>query len=166
MFNTHKNKMVAGLLIAGTLALGSLAFQQPASTPAPPREGPQNLKILPKNIDHTTLIAIMHDFEYALNYKCGDCHAKSTTDPKKLDFASDANPKKDVARHMMKMMAKINKKHFKIKGKFADNYVNAKFDVTCYTCHHGNEHPKTFPDISEIKKERHRMPSGSESHQN
>lgn len=142
MLGIQKNKAIVGLLIAGIFALGSLAFRQ---APIKPREGPKNLKVLPKNIDHPTLIAIMHDFEHALNYKCGDCHAASTTDPKKLDFASDANPKKDVARHMMKMMAKINKKHFKVKGSFADNYVNSKFEVTCYTCHHGNEHPLTFP---------------------
>lgn len=139
-------------MVACVLAAGSLAFQQPSSPPAPPREGPKNLKILPKNIDHPTLIAIMHDFEHALNYKCGDCHAPSAADPKKLDFASDANPKKEVARHMMKMMAKINKKYFKVKGAFADNYVNTKFEVTCYTCHHGNEHPLTFPDIPKEKR--------------
>lgn len=158
MLNTHKNKMIAGLFVVATLTFGSLAFQQPA----PPREGPKNLKILPKNIDHSALIAIMHDFEHALNYKCGDCHAASTTDPKKLDFASDANPKKDVARHMMKMMAKINKKYFKIKGSFADNYVNAKFDVTCYTCHHGNEHPLTFPDIQKEEHHRPDAPAGEQ----
>lgn len=157
MIKSHKNKWIAVLMIAG-IFIGSLAFQQPSARSEQPRERHKNLKILPKDIDHTTLIAIMHDFEYALNYKCGNCHVPSATDPKKLDFASDANPKKDSARRMMKMMAKINRKYFKIKGGFADNYVNAKFDVTCYTCHHGNEHPKTFPDISEIKKEEHRMP--------
>lgn len=155
MLKTHRNKMIAGLMVTGLLALGSLAFRQAPSRPPQAKERFKNLKVLPKDIDHTTLIAIMHDFEHALNYRCGDCHAASATNPKKLDFASDANPKKDVARHMMKMMAKINKRHFKKKGSFADNYANAKYEVTCYTCHHGNEHPLTFPDI---KKEDNHMP--------
>lgn len=156
MIKTHKNKMIAGLMITGILALGSLAFQQAPPPQQQKREKPKNLKILPKDIDHSALIAIMHDFEHALNFKCEDCHAKSTINPGKLDFASDANPKKEVARHMMKMMAKINKKYFKIKGSFADNYVNAKYDVTCYTCHHGNKHPLTFPE--DVKKEGDHMP--------
>ncbi|MHB1922819.1 MAG: photosynthetic reaction center cytochrome c subunit family protein [Chitinophagaceae bacterium] len=42
---------------------------------------------------------------------------------------------------MMKMVMKINKKFFKIKG----NLVTSKYDVTCYTCHHGDEHPLRAP---------------------
>jgi hypothetical protein len=153
MFRTYKNQLIAGVLITGILAFGSMAFQQipPRQEPQEHREGPKNLKILPKNIDHASLIAIMHDFEHALNYKCNDCHVASATDPKHLDFASDANPKKEVARHMMKMMEKINKKFFKVKGDFAANYVNAKYEVTCYTCHHGNEHPMKFSEMRDTK---------------
>ena len=108
------------------------------------------------NIDHTQLIAIMHDFEQALNYRCGDCHYADPSNPRHIDFASDANPKKDVARHMMKMMMRINKKFFNKKGDFAANYVDAKYEVTCYTCHHGSEHPLKFSD--KPQKEEHRMP--------
>lgn len=148
MLNNHKNKILATLLVVAVVAFGSLSF---SAAPKPHREGPSNLKVLPKNIDHATLIAIMHDFEHALNYHCEDCHAASATNPRRLDFASDANPKKDVARHMMKMMMKINRKFFKVKGGFATNYVNAKYEVTCYTCHHGNEHPLTFPDLKKME---------------
>jgi hypothetical protein len=131
-------------LLCGIVALSTLSFRQAPEPPAP-----KNLKVLPKNIDHTTLIAIMHDFEHALNYRCGDCHAASQANPKRLDFASDANPKKNVARKMIKMMMRINKKNFGIKGDFAQNYVvNAKYNVTCYTCHHGSEHPMQFPVAS------------------
>lgn len=148
MITFRKKKMIATLVVVGIVAFGSLSFSQ---APQPHREGPHNLKVLPKNIDHATLIAIMHDFTSALNYHCGDCHAASPANPKELDFASDANPKKDVARHMMKMMMKINRKFFKVKGGFAANYVNAKYEVTCYTCHHGNEHPLTFPDMKKME---------------
>lgn len=146
-------------VLAGIIAFGSSSFRE---APQPGhKEGPTNLKILPKNIDHASLIAIMHNFEHALNYHCEDCHAASTTNPKRLDFASDANPKKDVARHMMKMMEKINRKYFKIKGDFAANYTGAKYRVTCYTCHHGDEHPMTFPDM---QGKGHRMQEGKGGH--
>lgn len=142
MSNLPTKKLIVCGLAAGLMVCGSLAFRE--APPEPPK--PTNLKVLPKNISHTELIAIMHDFEQALNYRCGDCHAASANDPKRMDFASDANPKKDVARHMMKMMMRINKKFFKKKGDFAANYVNAKYEVTCYTCHHGNEHPLKFSE--------------------
>jgi hypothetical protein len=140
-------------LLAGIIAFGSSSFREAPAPQPGHREGPSNLKILPKNIDHATLIAIMHDFEHALNYHCEDCHAASATNPKRLDFASDANPKKNVARHMMKMMEKINRKYFKVKGDFAANYTSAKYEVTCYTCHHGGEHPLTFPSGSQEEKD-------------
>ncbi len=44
----------------------------------------------------------------------------------KLDFASDENEHKLIARDMMRMTMKINKKYFR----------NEKQDaITCYTCH-------------------------------
>ncbi|WP_344974975.1 c-type cytochrome [Compostibacter hankyongensis] len=135
---THRKKWLAGLAIVGIMSFASLSFRD-AAPPKPHK--PQNLKVLPKDIDHMALIKIMHDFCDALDFKCGDCHAKSTTKPGDLDFASDANPHKDVARNMMRMVKKINGKHFKVKGSFAENFVNNKYEVTCYSCHHGSEHP-------------------------
>lgn len=97
---------------------------------------PTNLKVLSKKISHEELTAIMKGFKAALGVNCGFCHAQSKTDPEKLDFASDENKHKDIARGMMRMTARINKKYFKHEEKLA---------VTCYTCHNGNEHPKTMP---------------------
>ena len=138
MWKTNRKKWLVLSLIAGMVTFGTLAFRAPEK---PEHPAPQNLKILPKDITHPELIAIMHGFERALNYSCGDCHARSQADPEKLDFASDANPKKETARAMMKMVQKINRRHFKIKGKFVENFTQAKYQVTCYSCHHGEEHP-------------------------
>jgi hypothetical protein len=52
-------------------------------------------------------------------------------------MASDANPKKKLAREMMKMTAEINVKWLKPTIKDAD-----KHPVTCNTCHRGAEEPK------------------------
>lgn len=151
MLKTYKNKLLIITFIAGVMAFGSLSFRQAQPKP----HGPENLKVLPKDISHVKLIAVMHEFEAALNFKCSDCHARSKTDPKHLDFASDAKPEKRMAREMMRMVKKINRKYFKVKGDFADNFVNAKFEVSCYTCHHGDEHPAKF---APIKERGHRPP--------
>jgi len=144
MIRSHKKTWIIGMVLVMFIAGASFAFRE-APTPAPPPEqkGPQNLKVLPKNIDHMALIKIMHDFCDALNFKCNNCHAPaaSPTKPGDLDFASDAKPEKETARNMMRMVMRINKKFFKVKGGFADNFVNAKYEITCYTCHHGDEHP-------------------------
>lgn len=140
MLNTHRNKTLVGLGLVALIAFGSFSFQ---NAPQPEHKGFQNLKVLPKDIDHMALIKIMHDFRDALGFKCSDCHAASKTKPGDLDFASDAKPEKETAREMMRMVKKINKKFFKVKGSFADSYLQGKYDITCYTCHHGDEHPKT-----------------------
>lgn len=116
-----------------------------AFSPSPRVESVQqhenNLKMLPKDITHDELMAIMTSFEVALNFDCGDCHAKSATNPNKLDFASDANPHKQEALEMMEMVEEINKKYFDISGSFMDNYLKSEFEVTCITCHNGHEEP-------------------------
>ena len=61
-----------------------------------------------------------------------------------MDFASDGNKNKGIARDMMRMTNKINKKYFK------EDYNRAKerhslAAMTCYSCHHGQEHPARRP---------------------
>jgi hypothetical protein len=99
---------------------------------------PQNLKILPKNISSEDLENTMRAFNAALGVKCGHCHAPKSTGERGLDFASDANPKKDIARAMMKMTNKINKKYFK------DNHSEdgALKQIGCGTCHNGQVEPQ------------------------
>ncbi|MEC5142389.1 c-type cytochrome [Chitinophaga sp. 212800010-3] len=122
--------VVAALVATGTLC--SLALpQQP--------EKAKNLKVLPKDISHDELIGVMRSFNAALGVKCNFCHEPGKDDPKKLDFPSDANPHKGTAREMMRMTKRINRKFFKESQTMA---------VTCYTCHHGNEEPKTKPDVA------------------
>ena len=94
----------------------------------------KNLKVLNKNISKDELTIIMKEFKTALGVKCSFCHTESKTNPGKLDFPSDENKHKNIARGMMKMTARINKKHFK-----GENVMS------CYTCHNGNKEPKEKP---------------------
>ena len=106
----------------------------------PPDEHAKNLKVLPKDISHEDLDKIMDGFKAALGVKCNFCHAPSKDSTNHhLDFASDDKPEKDIARHMMRMTTKINKKYFSFNKDEKGETIPA---VSCITCHHGNPHPE------------------------
>lgn len=96
----------------------------------------KNLKVLPKNISHDDLDKIMDEWKEALGVKCNFCHAPQKDNPRKIDYASDDKPEKNIAREMFKMTNRINKKFFDYK-KTAENPVAP---VACMTCHHGKAH--------------------------
>jgi len=103
---------------------------------APP---PKNLKVLPADIN---IMKTMGEIRAALGVQCNYCHGAADAGRggagrgpgAQVDFASDENPHKLVARNMMHMMEDIN-------ARFPDG----KAHVTCYTCHHGESTPKLEP---------------------
>lgn len=103
----------------------------------------KNLKILPKNITKEQMDSVMHHFSDAMGQKCNFCHAFNQ-DTKKMDFASDEKSEKAAAREMWKMTAKLNSKYFGIKD---SKKLDARLEVTCFTCHHGKPHPETKPPM-------------------
>ena len=107
---------------------------------APPEKKFKNLKVLPKNIGEKQLDSVMHVFTRGLGVKCDFCHAPGADN--KLDFASDAKPEKKIARKMIKMTNKINKKYFDYAKDEQNHSIQA---MTCYSCHHGAEHPAKNP---------------------
>ena len=124
-----RRKMLVLTVVVIIVAIASMSFVQ---------DEPKfkNLKVLDKNISKDDLTLIMKGFKTALGVKCSFCHAQSKTDASKLDFASDENKHKNIARGMMKMTKRINKKFFK-------DEKEAK--ITCYTCHNGHEEPTEAP---------------------
>jgi len=99
----------------------------------------KNLKVLPKDISKDEIDEVMEGFKVALGVKCSFCHASQPNDPKKLDFASDTKPEKEIARKMMRMTAKINKKYF-----HNQKENGMTLNISCMTCHNGNKEPKTI----------------------
>jgi len=99
---------------------------------------PKKLKVLSKNISDEELTKVMRGFNAALGVKCGYCHAPKSNGEKGMDFASDSNPKKNMAREMMKMTKKINKKYFK------HEHQGLVKNISCETCHNGQAQPKTI----------------------
>ena len=101
-----------------------------------------NLQILPDSIPRDSLIQIMRGFSLSLGVRCDHCHAANAADDG-LDFPSDANPHKDVARGMMRMTWQVNREILPA----IDGLHGVGQLVTCYTCHRGATEPETaFPD--------------------
>lgn len=114
----------------------------------PPADTHKNLKVLPKNISHDDLDKVMDEWKEALGVKCNFCHAPQKDNPRKIDYASDEKPEKNIAREMYKMTNRINKKFFHYK-KTPEKPVAP---VGCMTCHHGKAHPEE-PKAAPEKKE-------------
>ena len=72
-------------------------------------EKPQNLQVLPSDWPGSRLSAPMRGFTRALGVRCSYCHDGEEGQPlSAYDFASDANPNKDRAREMLRMLGSIN----------------------------------------------------------
>jgi len=119
--------MILGLLL--------LLAQEPVVAPAPKSEAPPkerpaptNLKVL-KATKGDEVSQIMRTFTIGLGVQCNFCHIQG-------NFASDENPKKDVARRMITMTHDVN-------ALFPGE--DHKMRVSCYTCHRGEAEPKTAP---------------------
>lgn len=131
-----KKLLTLSLILSLGFALSAFMPQQETAQKQEYRA--KNLKVLPKDISKDELDEVMDGFKAALGVKCGHCHAPSTIDPKKLDFASDDKIEKEIARKMMKMTAKINKKYF-----HREDEQGMIANISCMTCHNGSETPKT-----------------------
>jgi len=129
----YKKTITLSVILATVVMLSAFMPQQQQD----PK--PTNLKVLPKNISHDDLDKVMDGFKAALGVKCNFCHSPRKDNPKKLDFASDENPKKEIARDMMRMTNKINKKYFHEKDK-----EGKLTNISCASCHNGKEEPVTI----------------------
>ncbi|GAB2823616.1 c-type cytochrome [Ferruginibacter profundus] len=105
-----------------------------------PYQERENLKVLPKDISDTKLDSIMQSYTVALGVECSFCHvpAKNTAVKDSLDYASDADPMKDNARAMMRMVIDINKTYFNFDKDTRPEYLNM---IHCKTCHNGEPIP-------------------------
>jgi len=91
------------------------------------QKDPTNLKVL-KGASGAEVSQIMRTFTAGLGVQCTYCHIQG-------NFASDENPKKETARHMIELMKLVN-----------SQFPDKKMHVTCYTCHRGEAEPKTAPE--------------------
>jgi thioredoxin-related protein len=127
MQGCKKNIIVFCLLIF--VSMGIMA------THPPEEEQFTNLKVLPKKVTGVQMESIMYILDRQLGVNCLYCHVpKKNVFPKRMDFASDENPKKKIAREMLRMTIKINIKYFGLENKF-QAIITPK--MWCRTCHRG-----------------------------
>jgi hypothetical protein len=95
----------------------------------------KNLKVLSKDISDDELERVMYTFTRQLGVTCLYCHVPTkNVDPERMDFASDEKNEKLIAREMLRMSIKINKKYF---DHPIDKKIIAKPLIWCRTCHMG-----------------------------
>ena len=111
-----------------------------AASPLFAQQEPGNLKIL-TGLSKLQLQRQMNVMRAGLGVHCDYCHVgPSEANGNKWDFPSDANPKKEIARRMITMMADLNKNSFK-----------GQPELTCYTCHRGQVQPAPFVPLPQAQ---------------
>ena len=105
-------------------------------------EKPKNIQVLSKDITGAKLSPIMRGFSRALGVRCSYCHVgEEGKDLSTYDFASDANPNKDRAREMYRMLGDINTHLKKIEPS-----STPRVNMWCQTCHRGRPRPLTLTE--------------------
>ena len=135
-------RFLASLIVIAVPSLMIAQGQPPAAggrggqPPPPPLT---NLKIYPKDIARPELVITMQGFVRQLGVQnqggCSYCHVGTAP---QWDFASDANPMKDIARRMILMSREITAKLPEVTGKPAAQITALR----CASCHRGMPVPK------------------------
>ena len=93
---------------------------------------PKNIQVLPKDWPGSRLRPVMTGFAQDLGVRCSYCHVgEEGKSLSAFDFASDANPQKNTAREMLRMLGSVNDHLKKIEFN-GDKPAN----MWCHTCHH------------------------------
>lgn len=134
----HSSQRTRFRLFASLLA-ASVFTAAPAGDADPANDPPQNLQVLPKDLAPRNLNKLMRRYEQDLGVKCSYCHVENR-DTGKLDYVSDENPKKSIARVMIAMVDDINEGHLAQLG------IDVRYNsaVTCGSCHRGRANPQPY----------------------
>jgi tetratricopeptide (TPR) repeat protein len=148
MTRSHASALVR-LALAAAAAGTTLAAVAPARAQDSWKwpEKPQNIQVLSKDITGAKLSPIMRGFTRSLGVRCTYCHVGEEGRPlSSYDFVSDANPNKDRAREMYRMLGSVNG-HLKKITPSGERAVN----MWCHTCHQGRPRPLTLEeDLGEV----------------
>ena len=134
------NRVVIGLVVAAAMIGGGDTVS--ARQAALPIKF-VNLQVFPKDAPPDVVVTAMKNFTRALGVRCPFCHVGEEGMPlEKFDFAADTKPAKQIARAMMRMSAEINANVTKA----VPDAVANRYQVTCWTCHRGSQHPQHASD--------------------
>jgi hypothetical protein len=130
----------AGLAVAASSALwGRGSAQGPQAGDKPVEQTRKNIQVL-KGLPEAQLFPEMNFISAALGVQCGFCHVSQGKDAAGRTnwvWESDDKQEKKTAREMMKMVLAVNGPEFGL----------SRGQVTCYTCHRGQEHPQNMPAL-------------------
>jgi outer membrane lipoprotein-sorting protein len=135
--NLMQNCRFAGAIFALTVMVGLVRGQAVESKTA--EQVFKNIVQL-KGTPADQLVPAMQFISSSLGVECEFCHVHG-----KMEL--DDKPTKKTAREMMAMTAALNKTSF-----------GGQREITCYSCHHGSEHPASTPPVLESD-----MPAHSEA---
>jgi hypothetical protein len=134
-------KLMVFCCLAALVLLGTLAAKPPE------KEKYKNLQVLSKNISDDEMDYVMETFSVNLGSNCLFCHpGKMNGTEYTFDYATDQLQNKRVARDMLRMTFKLNKKYFNIS---MNGLMVTKGMIWCKTCHNGSP----VPILPPIKKQ-------------
>ena len=129
----NRGRLLTSAFVTFTFLIAMLSKPLLAQAPTPSVVDSPNVKVL------TGLYAQQFQEEMnlmvqALGVSCNTCHVRG-------NFASEEKPIKLKARQMLEMTKALNKQYFPDhKPKEGESVLGR---VTCYTCHKGEQTPKT-----------------------
>ena len=137
-------RSLAPFALAGAAAIAAASvLAQPAPTPAKQEfvwpDRITNAQVFPADLGAEQLRQTMVSFARSLGVRCTFCHVGPEGAPlTQLDFVSDANPHKNIARGMVRMVRELN-------GETLPAILGPsdEWRVTCFTCHRGAAEPET-----------------------
>jgi hypothetical protein len=114
----------------------------------------RNAQVLSPDIGPDRLRNVMLNYSMALGADCTLCHVGAEGAPwTEVDFVSDANPHKNVARAMLRMVAQLNNQTLRA----IPNLHHPQ--VSCYTCHRGQVSPATSPPVPTTRRSAQPQPA-------
>lgn len=133
--------VLLGSLCAALTGLAPEASAQRFQWP----ENPENIQSLPDTVHGEQLGEIMRGFTSALGVRCEFCHV-GEGDLSNFDFPKDDKETKQIARVMIEMVRNINETRFQQLTQYG-RPPDARLEVTCMTCHHGQRRPQMIEDV-------------------
>jgi cytochrome c5 len=129
-----KKTIVLSLLVL-IVAFASQSFSYTLQNPP---KTLKNIKAFPASMTYKEVDHEMDVFKVALGVKCNYCHAQTKESAPRLDMACDDNPRKEIARDMIRMTRELNEKYM---SKLTHTDGSTTQVVTCNTCHRGATKP-------------------------
>ena len=128
--------VIAAVCLAAAIAITNrpVAAQTAPDRPMVTQDVFKSVTVL-RDIPIDTFFDAMGMFANAMGNDCTFCHVPTAALDRK-NFAQ-VTPRMERARGMIAMMQTINK-----------NYFGGAPRVTCFTCHHGNQSPRSDPNLA------------------